>query len=983
MNKKNSRRLFQFIRGVIIFGVGLAASCVAILGLGVSSAHAETHITDGFLYQDTIWNASGSPYLIGADVSVPYGRSLIIGPGTVVTGDPDLGWEPNIYANGPVIMNGEPTNQVSISGLYGLTIDHSTTTIKYARITTSSGLSFINSFGSISSSTITGSSQGIHSITSNVNVIGSYIKGNDYGVVVEPVAPIFQVRLDEFDDTGGIGNALEDIPMVIISSSSLINNKYAAIKNTTTIPVQAINNWWGSKDGPATSTIIGSVNYIPWLNHDPLEESTSTPCCSSVLFLPGVEGTWLYCDEPSPYGHGTSTNTLWAPNSNNDVRALFLDINGSSTDKTIYSGAPVDNVFNLYHVYSSFEKFMDGLVHIGSINEWKSFGYDWRKPITEVVAGVEKKATTTESLINTVRDLATRSRTGKATLVAHSNGGLVAEDLVKVLNERGSANLIDSVISVAVPYIGTPTAISSILHGDHQSIAGGLILKASVARELGQNMSSAYSLLPSSAYYSKVTTPSIIFASTTVSGINNGSYAQVIHTLTDQNSFIDDSLGVRKNSAANALANGDTSFPIIGNSILTKAAESIHSVLDAFSWPTTINRWNLLGWNNETPRALKYSSERKCSSFFGLNETCSSVLVHSESVTQMGDGTVVAPSAAYSSGATKVISLDLGRESQDAGESISHANILESSSTQAVIKSIITQGFSNANNGLESFVKSVSPAVSFGEPDYSKEPVRLVMTLEGDADIGITDQQGRHTGIIPLPASVSANVTDDVVSAYEEKIPDSHFVQLSDNDAQTSRISLPDTGQKYTVKVNGSGLGSFALAVDRVRGDQNIGHAEYSNIPMSPLSVATTTIIVPPTDIGNIPVSLASSTNPLQIDFDGDGTVDFVASSTTATSTTATSTTATSSQIIHRLELLKNILQKLNKLNIRAKNLMTLIDKLTDLAKKNKLHYKYVYIKNRIERVEQRGHLILSKLKQSDQNQIVDQIGSVLENFDQ
>ena len=631
-------------------------------------------------------------------------------------------------------------------------------------------------------------------------------------------------------------------------------------------------------------------------------------------------------------------------------------------------------------------------MHVGDINEWKSFGYDWRKSIPEVVAGIEKKATTTESLVDIARGLAERSRTGKVTLVAHSNGGLVAEELVKVLTDQGLDNLIDSVISVAVPYVGTPTAISSILHGDHQSIAGGLILKASVARELGQNMPSAYSLLPSSAYYSKVTTPSIIFASTTVSGINDGSYAQVIHTSTDQNSFVDDSLGVRKTSAATALASGDTSFPIIGNSILTKAAESIHSILDAFSWPTTINRWNLLGWNNETPRALKYSSEKKCSSFFGLNETCSSVLVHSESVTQMGDGTVVAPSAAYSSGSTKVISLDLGRESQDAGESISHANILESSSTQAVIKSIITQGFSNANNGLESFVKSISPAVSLGEPDYSKEPVRLVMTLEGDADIGITDQQGRHTGIIPLPSAVSSNVTDDVVSAYEEKIPDSHYVQLSDNDNQTSRISLSDAGQKYTVAVNGGGFGSFTLAVDCVRGDRNLGHVEYSDIPMSPLSVATTTIIVPPIvvppiDNENIYPPLASSTNPLQIDFDGDGTVDFVASSTGATSTstastTATSTTATSSQIIHRLELLKNILQKLNKLNIRAKNLMTLIDKLTDLAKKNKLHYRYESIRNRIDRIERRGHLILGKLKQSDQNQMIDQIESALQDFD-
>jgi|GEM_PF-457927 len=1059
MSTNFSRFFLCLARGVVIVAVGLTASMCGMLSIGVSSVHAETHITDGFLLEDTVWNASGSPYLIGADVSVPYGRSLTIGPGVVVTSDPDLGWEPNIYANGPVIMNGDPKAEISISGLYGLTIDHSTTTIRYARLSVSDGLSFISSYGSISSSTITGAKRGIHSILSNINITASYIKGNDYGVVVEPVAPIFQVRRDskqkylaDDDDTssygtgsngtGGVGNALEDIPMVVISYSSLVENRYATIKNTDTGIVQATQNWWGSKDGPATSTVAslldpgsssvskvaGNVNYIPWLDHDPLEEATSTPCCSNILFLPGIEGTWLYHDEGGLLGYGTSTNTLWAPNRNDDVRALFLDKNGSSTDKTIYSGAPIDNVFNLYHVYSSFERFLDGLVKVGTINDWKSFGYDWRKPIAEVVAGFEKKATTTESLMDTVSTLATRSRTGKVTLVAHSNGGLVAEYLVKTLAEQGLSGLIDSVISVAVPYLGTPTAISSILHGEHQSIAGGLILNASVARQLGQNMSSAYSLLPSSAYYSKVTTPTITFSSTTVSGVNDVSYPQVIHTSLDQNAFIDDVAQIRQASSSLALTNDDTSFPIVGNSLLMKAAESLHSILDTFSWPPNINRWNMLGWNNETPRALSYSSKQKCSSFFGFDITCSNSLVHTEYTTQMGDGTVVAPSAAYDSSGingptkgvnvtsgvnlAKVISLDLTRESNDAGEGISHANILESSSTQAVIKSIILHRSSDSQSGVGSASGGldfgVLPAVSLGEPDYSQEPVRLVMTLEGDAELGVTDVQNHHTGIIPMPFSVttstSTGVADNVLSAYEEKIPGSHFTLSSESGTQSSgsvsRVTVPDSGQSYTVVISGNSFGSVNLSMDRIRGDQNFGHVEYTDIPMSPLSIATTTILVtpiyltssvPPTLSTSLAYStlLASSTDPLQVDFDGDGTVDYVATSTlansaisTSTITASTSTISSIPDIISRLKLLKKIIQTMSKSNVRSKALVDLVEKLSDLVKKGKLRYKFIGNKNHTEKFSHFGHVKLNKLIQRDQDRLLDQIEKALSDFE-
>jgi len=52
-------------------------------------------------------------------------------------------------------------------------------------------------------------------------------------------------------------------------------------------------------------------------------------------------------------------------------------------------------------------------------------------------------------------------------------------------------NLVDKIIFVAVPEIGTPQSLPSLLHGDGEEIANGLIMSASTARGLGVNMPSA------------------------------------------------------------------------------------------------------------------------------------------------------------------------------------------------------------------------------------------------------------------------------------------------------------------------------------------------------------------------------------------------------------------------------------------------------------------------------------------------------------
>jgi hypothetical protein len=153
------------------------------------------------------------------------------------------------------------------------------------------------------------------------------------------------------------------------------------------------------------------------------------------------------------------------------------------------------------------------------------------------------------------------------------------------------------------------------------------------------------------------------------------------------------------------------------------------------------------------------------------------------------------------------------------------------------------------------------------------------------------DAQGNHTGeTVPPPG-----MPTDVFRTYDMQIPGSAFRVDEHNDTDyDTYISLPDDGTKYSVVLNGTGVGSFTYDVDRIRGGVTMDHAEYADLPVTPLTVATTTIQFAPTDISTppgVPFGIASSTfmatiQPLNIDIDGDGTPDIKAVQGSTTSPT-------------------------------------------------------------------------------------------------
>ncbi len=868
-------------------------ACFAIAVIGSLSlftvvpcvAHAETRVAGGYLPDDAVWTASSSPYILEDSVTVPSGGTLTIEPGvTIDTADPtiDPNYAPEISVNGSLIMSGAPDAHITVKGIWGIAVSQATATIAYADFSTIQGLYLNNAYTTVSSSTFSGAYQAIYVRSGSLDVEGSRIEGNTYGIYVKKYIPVFQATADPrhiastdihfgardfgagvFDARVALGNSLPPAA-VTISNSSLAGNSSAAINNTETDPagiVQAGGNWWGSPDGP--NGIEGLVAYEPWLDHDPTRLPSKPPCCSNILFLPGIESSRLYRDEKGIFGSGigpgTSTNMLWEPNRNDDVRKLFLNPDGSSTDPTVYSGGAIDSAWG-YGVYGKFMGFLDGLVAQGNINEWLPFGYDWRKPIADVVAGPEKKATTTVSLIQTLEDLAARSKTGKVTLIAHSNGGLVAKYLTKTLADMGKDGLIDSVISVAVPYLGTPEAVGGILHGDDEALAGGWLLKQSVARQLGQNMSSAYSLLPSAMYFAGAAAgPVITFSSTTPRTVNNGSYPTTISSFSGESSFMTDAKNIRSAPAAS-----DTESPIEGNKALMAGAGSLHDMLDLFSWPAHIARWAIVGWNALTTKGISYHASK----------ADPSLPAHDAIQTNMGDGTVVSRSASYDDGTTTSIDLQ-----QSGIKGTLHGNILESAATQGIVRDLLEDSPAAAK---ERAIASI-PGVTIGPLDYSKERTYIVISTHSPIQPHVYDAQGNHTGEIPPPPGTEPGLW----IGREQNIPGSSFsIQAHDNETDyDTTIYVPDDGTKYSVVLNGTGVGSFTYDVERIRGGVTFDHAEYAGLPVTPLTVATTTIQFSPTDIPmppGVPFGIASSTfmatiQPLSVDVDGDGAPDIKA----------------------------------------------------------------------------------------------------------
>ncbi len=608
-----------------------------------------------------------------------------------------------------------------------------------------------------------------------------------------------------------------------VSNSNISeNSQYGIMAYSPAFTVHAENNFWGDPYGPYHETlnkagrgnaVSDNVFFIPWLTASP-----KSICCSSVLFLPGLEASRLYKTEDQ------GETRLWEPIiGGNLVQQLFMNDSAESLNPDIYTRDVIDEAlwpFAGPNIYKSFIAMMNGLKEGGTIMDWEPIPYDWRLPLGQIIESGKKtgnkisylSATSSPYIIQELKRLANNSKTGKVTLVAHSNGGLLAKALMIKLNQMGLTDLVDRIIFVAVPQIGTPQSIGVLLHGFGQSIP--LILSAKTAMALAVNMPSAYNLLPSAPYFDSVSDPVIRFRE---SGTNIAS-----------STLLDDFLVAKKL-----------------NPLLLKNSKATHKSLDTWLPPPDIEFIQIAGWGIDTVSGIEY--------YQGIKRG-KPISQYKPIIVLDGDNTVVVPSALATATSTSNIQrywFNLGEYNSKKEKLVnsrllnrSHADILEAGELREFIVELIKK-----KDNLPKYFSTSTPS--------SRDDTRRLHFIlhSPSVTLDMYDDQGNHTGI-----STTTNLID-------EQIPNTFYREfgevkyVSTNRSNGTRIIIKNRNIPIDSIYD---YDSFTLDIDEVQNNLIASSTSFIDVPVKNQTTFTFDVS-----------ESVSSISSLKADENDDGSVDF------------------------------------------------------------------------------------------------------------
>lgn len=785
------------------------------------AVQAETHLkaTDleygGYLAKDR------SPYVLDESIYIPDNYELKIDKGVTIisTSTNEYGDRSILSIDGDLVVNGTPAEPVILDGV---------------------SIYFTTATSTLTGMIIKNTDTAIMSLASLVSIEKSKLIDNRIGILSKQkidIFPVYENNTSKYREynrygkygVGGLGDGLEGMPDIFIDpeqnkitihNSSVYNNLEYDVLNESTNPVDATHVWWGSPSEP--EKIAGSINTTPWLSVDP--DATVSTCCSNVLFLPGLEASRLY----------DGKNQLWEPNRNADVEKMFLDNDGKSIKSSINTLDIIDSAFGLKRIYKSFVAMMNGVVADGSINSWLSYPYDWRMDVQDVVKNPTKLATTSVSMVDELEKLAKSSKTGKVTVIAHSNGGLVAKSLLKALTDQNKEDLVDRVINIAVPELGTPQAILSMLHGDGQSILAGAALSANTARKFSQNMPASYSLLPSKKFFENGSIK-------VISDFFSNPFGKIISSYDAMKSFL-------TNNTFSIASSSKTATPLLLRQNLLANAESTHVFADIFKSIKT-KTLSIFGWGVDTIEGVEYVKERHC--IDSKNNNCS--VEFNKNKTKNGDGTVMTKS--NSKNADETLFFNLEKLNQDntpkvLGElytsEINHGNILESKDLLDKIEDTLTDK------------KPEKP--SYEKYFSSEEPVdtetTLTIRIYSPLDIHVYNKIGLHTG--PISDNPHYNYEDQIASvSYDAYGEGRKMVILPYDDYRY---------EDYKIVLDGTDAGAYIIDAElSIAGE---------------VFASTTFGAMPVTDLMNANLVFATSTenfakdSAIYMDVDGDGVSD-------------------------------------------------------------------------------------------------------------
>lgn len=615
-------------------------------------------------------------------------------------------------------------------------------------------------------------------------------------------------------------------------------------------PLHGSNWMWGALSNTGTSSVIADASGVPAFaicatkeacdpiapigNITATSESSTTQSrgISNVLFLPGIKGSRLY---NSVCGLSACEETLWPPVANVLAPNLYMDGNGKSL-KEVYTKEH-DIVSHAYG-YSFYDVFVNQMNSIGSTHgdwRWEAASYDWRMSLSDLARNGRKDgeriyfedATSTSYLLQELRALASTSPTGKVTIVAHSNGGLVAKELMQDLGPAATASLIDSVILVGVPQSGAPRAIGALLFGDGESLPGSgvlpeFLLSAANARVFGLSSPMAYHLLPSLLYMADVYDPLhplLSFGEGALLSRARNIYGSAIHSYDNLLSYLlgDDGRIVPRDE--------DVRDPAVANSSLLQYAKDEHAKIDSWVPPEGVSVYQIAGWGDDTISGIKLYEEPVMT----LHGSSTRVAYQPQFV-EDGDGTVPTPSALMMGEASNVHSYWVNLPKVSEAKSYDHSTLFEVPDVENLIASII-QG-----------VPHLSANTSTQQPQTLHPGKKLLFVLHDPAQLTISSG-GKSLSIS------SAKETGSLEAVQAGVLGEDTYVLASPNRNYLVRVDHPET-ESVTLDVE-------ELVDGVVTASSTLASAAEPNTALS-------------FDI----TSGLSDMSPIYVDFDGDGKSD-------------------------------------------------------------------------------------------------------------
>lgn len=571
----------------------------------------------------------------------------------------------------------------------------------------------------------------------------------------------------------------------------------------------------------------------------------ASPAVSNVLFLPGIKGSRLYREDPACNG---CEKLLWEPYSNDAVHGLMLSPTGTSLYDDIYVQDEdiIDEVLGS-EFYSSFFASMDTAEADGTYGAnwtWKPLAYDWRLSLNDLMSnGVQEgeriyyaRATSTPYIEQTLRNLAATSPTGKVTIVAHSNGGLVAKALMRKLGAAESSDLVDDIIFVGVPQIGAPQAIGALLYGYGEALPRskcadslvigwlcGMFVDRSTARAFAENAPMGYHLLPSHTYMrfgASDDMPVVKFNATKLYEQERARYGPNLNTVEELYDYL-----LAKDNGRVRPAPSETDAPNVLSEQLISYARSLHESLDSWTPSSSMTFHQIAGWGAPTISGVELYEEPRILGVFG-----SEVPRYRPLFSQDGDGVVPQYSATpLSGGFAQRYWLDLPSQSDAQDQSFSHSNLFEIPTLTDTVHSILT------DSSLPDELLTEAP-----QPQDSRR-WRIFM-LHSPLTLELYDREGNHVG--------------ETLTGF-----DSDIATVSYGEFGEVKYLIVPADETYTIELNGKDEGSFSLDIQEFEGGK-VRTTTLAHIPSTEHTVARM-------EVGN---DIESSI--LSIDHDGDGSVD-------------------------------------------------------------------------------------------------------------